>query len=261
MGMGGPRMEFEAPYGLLLPMGGYALAKSRHMHEFGTTPEQFASICVQTRDWSVMHPNAFWQTPVTADEVLASPCVVEPLHVLECCLVSDGGGAIVLTRADRARDLRKPPVYVLGAGTSHTHSGISAMPNLTVTAGVVSGPKAFEMAGITTSDVDHLMLYDSFTITVMLALEDLGFCKKGEAGPFVEDGKLRPGGSLPTNTNGGGLSYTHPGMYGMFLLVESARQLRGEAGKRQVPDPKISVSHGCGGVLSSTSTVVLGKEL
>jgi acetyl-CoA acetyltransferase len=165
-----------------------------------------------------------------------------------------------MTSADRAASLRRPPVYVLGAGTSHTHSMISQMPDLTVTAGAVSGPRAFEMAGIGPADVDVLETYDSFTITVLLALEDLGFCAKGEGGSFVEDDPLGPGGSLPANTNGGGLAYTHPGMYGIFLLVEAARQLRGECGERQVDGAEIAVAHGCGGVLSSTSTVVLGTE-
>jgi acetyl-CoA acetyltransferase len=207
-----------------------------------------------------MNPRARLQEPITIDDVLASPYEATPLHKLDCCLVTDGAGAVVLTSADRARDLRSTPVFVLGAGTSHTHAMISQMPDLTVTAGAVSGPRAFAMAGITPADVDVLETYDSFTITVLLALEDLGFCDKGEGGPFVEDGKLGPGGALPTNTNGGGLAYTHPGMYGIFLLVEAVRQLRGECGPRQVHGAEVAVAHGCGGVLSSTSTIVLGTE-
>jgi acetyl-CoA acetyltransferase len=255
-----PRLEWEAPYGIRLPVGGYALAASRHMGVYGTTPEQLAAIAVSTRAWASRNPRARFREPITVDDVLASRFVCEPLHLLDCCLVTDGAGAVVMTRADRARDLAKPPAFVLGVGTSHTHLHISAMPDLTRTAGAVSGPKAFEMAGVAPSDVDLLMAYDSFTITVLLALEDLGFCKKGEGGAFAASGVLGPGGELPTNTNGGGLSFTHPGQYGMFLLVEAVRQLRGEGGERQVDDVEVAVAHGCGGVLSSTSTVVLGRE-
>jgi acetyl-CoA acetyltransferase len=252
--------EWEMPYGLPMPIGGYALAASRHMAEFGTTSEELAAIAVTTRQWASKNPRARYRDPITVQDVLDSPFMSEPLHLLDCCLVTDGAGAIVMTRADRARDLAKPPAYVLGAGSAHTHMMISAMPDLTATAGQITGKKAFEMAGIKAGDVDVVMTYDSFTITVLLALEDLGFCAKGEGGPFVADGKLGPGGALPTNTNGGGLSYTHPGMYGMFLLVEATRQVRGEAQDRQVQDAAVAVAHGCGGVLSSTSTVVLGGE-
>lgn len=254
-------LEWDIPYGFGTPASSYSLAAMRHMTEYGTTSEQLAEIAVSTRRWASMNPRARYRDPLTVDDVLASPMVAAPLHKLDCCLVTDGAGAIVLTRADRARDLARDPVYVLGTGTSHTHAmSISQMPDLTVTAGAVSGPKAFAMAGLSPSDVDVVETYDSFTITVLLALEDLGFCAKGEGGEFVAEGRLGPGGSTPTNTNGGGLSYTHPGMYGMFLLVEAVRQLRGAAGDRQVPDAKVAVAHGCGGVLSSTSTVVLGTE-
>jgi acetyl-CoA acetyltransferase len=257
---GGPTVEFEIPFGLRMPMGAYALSANRHMALYGTTSEQLAQIAVSTREWAAMNPRAKSQDKLTIDEVLGSPWEVEPLHKLDCCLVTDGAGAIVVTGADRAGSLAKAPVYVLGAGSCTTHSMISQMPDLTVTAGAVSGPNAFSMAGVTPADVDILMSYDSFTITVLLALEDLGFCAKGEGGAFVEDGRLGPGGALPTNTNGGGLSYTHPGMYGMFLLVEAVRQLRGECGPRQVDAADVAVAHGCGGVLSQTSTVVLGTE-
>jgi acetyl-CoA acetyltransferase len=256
----GVRGSWELPYGLRMPIGAYALAASRHMALYGTTSEQLAQIAVSTRQWASMNPRARYQQPIAIQDVLNSPWVCEPLHLLDCCLVTDGAGAVVLTSAERARDLRKPPVYVLGAGTSHTHSGISAMPDITTTAATVSGPKAFGIAGIKHEDVDVLMTYDSFTSTVLMCIEDLGFCPKGEGGRFVEDGKLGPGGSLPTNTNGGGLSYTHPGMYGMFLLVEAARQLRGESGPRQVGGAKVAVAHGSGGVLSTMSTIVFGTE-
>jgi acetyl-CoA acetyltransferase len=256
-----PAMEFELPYGLRLPMGAYALAASRHMAAYGTTAEQLAQIAVDTRRWAARNPRARFQDEITVDDVLGSPWVATPLHLLDCCLVTDGAGAFVMTSLERARDLPKPPVVVLGAATGGTHSGmIAEMPDLTVTGGVVSGPAAFGMAGIKHDDVDVLMAYDSFTITALLHLEDLGFCAKGEGGAFVEDGKLGPGGSLPMNTNGGGLSYTHPGMYGMFLLVEAVRQLRGEAGDRQVPDAQVAVAHGSGGILSTMGTVVLGTE-
>jgi acetyl-CoA acetyltransferase len=255
-----PMIEWELPFGLRTPMGAYALAASRHMATFGTTSEQLAQIAVSTREWATRNPRARRRDPITVENVLASPFEATPLHKLDCCLVTDGAGAVILTSAERARDLRQPPIYVLGTGTSHSHAMISQMPDLTVTAGTSSGPRAFAMAGITPDDVDVAMLYDSFTITVLLALEDLGFCPKGDGGPFVADGRLGPGGSLPTNTNGGGLAYTHPGMYGIFLLVEAVRQLRGESGDRQVEGAQVAVAHGCGGVLSATSTVVLGTE-
>jgi acetyl-CoA acetyltransferase len=255
-----PMLEWEMPYGMRMPMGPYALAASRHMAAFGTTSEQLAQIAVSTREWAAMNPKARHRDPITIDDVLNSPMETTPLHRLDCCLVTDGAGAFVMTSAERARDLRKPPVYVLGAGTCHDHSMISQMPDLTTTPGVISGANAFRMAGAKPDDVDVLLGYDSFTITALLHLEDLGFCAKGEGGPFVSDGKIGPGGSLPMNTNGGGLSYTHPGMYGMFLIVEAVRQLRGECGARQVPAAQIAVAHGSGMVLSCMSTVVLGTE-
>ena len=255
-----PMMEWELPYGLRLPMGAYALAASRHMAMYGTTSEQLAQIAVSTRQWATLNPRARYQDPITIDDVLASPMQSSPLHLLDCCLVTDGAGAFVMTSADRARDLAKPPVVVLGAATCGDHQMISQMPDLATTAGAVSGPAAFAMAGVTPGDVDLLMGYDSFTITALLHLEDLGFCAKGEGGAFVEDGRLGPGGAFPMNTNGGGLSYTHPGMYGMFLLVEAVRQLRGECDGRQVDGAEVAVAHGSGMVLSCMSTIVLGTE-
>lgn len=253
----GPRDEWEVPFGLGL-VGSYALAASRHMAEYGTTPEQLAEIAVSTRAWASLNPRARHRTPITVDDVLSSEVVASPLHVLDCCLVTDGAGAVVVTTPERARDLRKPPVAVLGAATAHSHNMVSAMPDLTVTPGVNSGRRAFTQAGICPADVDVLLAYDSFTITALLHLEDLGFCGKGEGGAFAAGGRLAPGGALPMNTNGGGLSYTHPGMYGVFLLVEAARQLRGECGDRQVSDARIAVAHGAGQYLSCMSTVVLG---
>jgi acetyl-CoA acetyltransferase len=256
-----PMVDWEMPFGLRMPMGAYALAASRHMAVYGTTSEQLAQIAVDTRRWAAMNPNARYRDPITIDDVLASPMQSSPLHLLDCCLVTDGAGAFVMTSAERARDLPKPPVYVLGAATGTDHSMITAMPDLATTPGTISGPAAFKMAGIAPDDVDLLMGYDSFTITALLHLEDLGFCGKGEGGPFVEDGKCGPGGSLPMNTNGGGLSYTHPGQYGMFLIVEAVKQLRGECGERQLDDPHIAVAHGSGQVLSTMGTVVLGTDV
>jgi acetyl-CoA acetyltransferase len=253
-------MEWEMPYGLRTPMGAYALAASRHMALYGTTSEQLAQIAVETRRWASLNPRARHQDPITVEDVLASPMQASPLHLLDCCLVTDGAGAFVMVSAERAADLAKPPVWVLGAATCGDHAqSMTQMPDLATTAGAVSGPAAFAMAGVKPSDVDVLMGYDSFTITALLHLEDLGFCAKGEGGPFVADGGIGPRG-LAMNTNGGGLSYTHPGMYGMFLLVEATRQLRAEAGPRQVEGASVAVAHGSGGLLSTMGTVVLGTE-
>ena len=260
-GMPGPNpMEWDLPYGLRTPMGPYALAAARHMYEFGTTSEQLAQIAVSTRQWASRNPRARYRDPLTIEEVLASPLQVSPLHLLDCCLVTDGAGAFVMTSAARARSLRRPPVYVLGAATCTDHMVIGQMPDVTTTPGVVSGANAFKMAGLGPSDVDVLMGYDSFTITALLHLEDLGFCAKGEGGPYAADGHLGPGGTLAMNTNGGGLSFTHPGMYGMFLLTEATRQLRGECGERQVEGADVAVAHGSGMFLSVMSTAVLGTE-
>jgi acetyl-CoA acetyltransferase len=253
--------EWETPYGAELPLVAYALAASRHMATYGTTREQLAQIAVSTRQWAANNPVARYRDPITVADVLASPPAAEPLHRLDCCVHTDGAGALVMTRADRARDLLQSPVIVLGAATAHDHGmGISQMPSITETPGARSGPLALERADVTVDDVDIVEIYDSFTITVLLALEDMGFCAKGEGGAFVADGRLGPGGSLPTNTSGGGLSYAHPGMFGIFLLVEAVRQLRGQCGARQAGNAEVAVAHGCGGFLSCTSTVVLGVD-
>jgi acetyl-CoA acetyltransferase len=254
------RLEWETPFGVILPISAYALAANRHMAAYGTTAEQLAQIAVDTRTWAAMNPRAHLRDPITVDDVLSSGFVAEPLHKLECCLVSDGAAAVVVTSAERARDLASQPVYVLGAASAASHAMITQMPDLTITPGAVSGPAAFGAAGLTPGDIDVVQLYDSFTITVLLALEDLGFCRKGEGGPFVGDGVLGPGGPLPGQTSGGGLAYTHPGAFGAFLLVEAARQLRGESGNRQVADAQTALAHGTGGVFSATSTVILGTE-
>jgi acetyl-CoA acetyltransferase len=238
----------------------YALAASRHMYECGTTREQLAEVAVAARGWARLNPKAFKREDLNVEDVLASRMVSSPLSILDCCLVTDGGGALLVTSAERAKDLRKPPVYLLGAGEAHWHRNISQMPDLTGTAASDSGRRAYEMAGIRPEEVDVVMLYDAFTITPILFLEDLGFCEKGEGGSFVKDGRIAPGGELPVNTNGGGLSYNHPGMYGLLLVIEAVRQLRGECGERQVEGAEIALAHGNGGVLSSQVTAVLGIQ-
>ncbi|MFI7616124.1 acetyl-CoA acetyltransferase [Nonomuraea terrae] len=249
---------YERDFRPRLPLSAYALAAARHMHEYGTTREQLAGVAVAAREWARLNPAAYARDPLTVADVLESRMISSPLTLLDCCLVTDGAAAVVVTRADRAADSPKPGVFVLGAGEAHWHRTISQMPDLTVTAAADSGARAFAMAGLGPSDMDLLMLYDAFTVNTVLFLEDLGFCAKGEGGPFVESGAIRPGGTLPVNTNGGGLSYGHPGMYGMFLIVEAVRQLRGEAGARQVPGPQTALVHGNGGVLSHQATAVLG---
>ncbi len=244
---------WEAPYRPWLPVTGYALAAARHMHEFGTTREQLAEVAVAARAWAALNPVAWSRDPLTVEDVLAAPMVCDPLGVRDCCLVTDGGGAVVLVREGDA-----PGVPVLGCGLAHTHRHISEMPSLVETCAVESGAAAFAEAGLTPDDVDVLQLYDAFTITPMLFLEDLGFCAKGEAGDFVSGGRIAPGGAMPVNTNGGGLSYCHPGMYGIFTIIEAVRQLRGECEDRQVPDARVALAHGNGGVLSSEATIILG---
>jgi acetyl-CoA acetyltransferase len=251
---------YEAPYDPRYPVSMYALAASRHMHEYGTTREQLAEVAVAARGWAKLNPKAFMRDDLTVEDVLSSRMVSSPLSVRDCCLVTDGGGAAVLTGAERASDLRKPPVYLLGVGEAHWHRSISRMPDLTVTAAAESGPRAYGMSGVDPGDVSVAMLYDAFTINPVLFLEDLGFCGKGEGGSFVSEGRISPGGGLAVNTSGGGLSYNHPGMYGLLLIVEAVRQLRGECGERQVADADVALVHGNGGVLSSQVTAVLGSE-
>ncbi len=249
---------YENPYEPMQPLSAYALAAKRHMHQYGTTRRQLAEVAVAARAWAQRNPEAFMRDPLSIDDVLKARMVSDPLSVRDCCLVTDGGGAFVLTRADRAKDLPKKPVYVLGNATANWNRQISSMHDLTVTAASQSGREAFAMAGMAPKDIDVLELYDAFTINTLLFLEDLGFCKKGEAGAFVEGGRIAPGGELPVNTNGGGLSCTHPGMYGIFTVIEAVRQLRGEAGERQVAGVKTALAHGNGGTLSSQSTAIFG---
>ncbi|MBI5106855.1 MAG: thiolase [Solirubrobacterales bacterium] len=247
------RDPWEAPYAPPLPIAAYALAASRHMHEYGTTPEQLAEVAVAARRWAQRRPGAWSTKDLTIEDVLAAPRVCDPFGVRDCCLVTDGGGALVVTSLERARTLRRPPVVLLGAGEAHWHRHVSSMPDLTTTAAVDSGARAFAEAGLTPADVQCCQVYDAFTITPILFLEDLGFCAKGEGGAFVSGGRIAPGGALPVNTNGGGLSYAHPGMYGLLLLVEAVRQIR-EEGRDVV------LGHGNGGVLSAQATVLLGSE-
>jgi len=257
-GLSGPATT-DAMWGNTL-VGNYALAAARHMHEYGTTSEQLAEIAVTMRDHASVNPLAQYRDPITVEDVLSSRPVADPLHLLDCCVISDGGAACVVTSNERARDLRKPPAHILGAAHALTHHmNISQMPDITVTAAAQSGPLALKRAGVSLADVDVLQVYDSFTITVLLTLEDLGFCAKGEGGEFVEGGRLRWDGPLPTNTDGGGLSACHPGMRGMFLIVEAVRQLRGEGTARQVADAEVALIHGTGGMLSTGATVVLGS--
>lgn len=249
---------YEAPYRPLFPLSSYALAAARHIHEFGTTRAQLAEVAVAARGWANTNPEAFTTGALTIADVLGSRMLSSPLTAKDCCLVTDGAAAIVLTRSDRARDCPRAPVPVLGAAAATWHNAISQMPDLTTTAAAESGPRAYAMAGIGPGDVDVVQLYDAFTINTILFLEDLGFCPKGEGGRFIEGGRIAPGGELPVNTNGGGLSCCHPGMYGLFAIVEAARQLRGQAAN-QIVGAEVAIAHGNGGALSSQATVILGS--
>ncbi|MFN9154545.1 MAG: thiolase [bacterium] len=249
---------YEAPFKPFMPPTAYAMAAARHMHQYGTTREQLAEVAVAARQWALMNPAAWEKEPLTVEQVLASRMVSHPLSVRDCCLVTDGGGAIVMTSGERAKTLKKKPVYPIGYGEGISHNSIANMADLTVTGAAVSGPRAYAMAGLGPKDIDVVELYDAFTITPILFLEDLGFCPKGEGGRFVSGGRIAPGGELPVDTNGGGLSYCHPGMYGLFILIEAVRQLRGECGQRQVKDAETAIVHGNGGVLSSQITCILG---
>ena len=249
---------WEAPYKPMRPVSSYALAAARHMHRYGTTKRQLAEVAVAARRWAQLNPEAVMREPLDIDAVVGARMVSDPLGVRDCCLVTDGAAAVVLVRADRARDLSARPVYLLAAASAVTHADIASMPDLTVTGAAESGARAYAQAGVSAADIDVVQVYDAFTINTILFLEDLGFCAKGEGGAFVEGGRIAPGGSLPVNTSGGGLSYCHPGMFGLFTVVESVRQLRGEAGARQVHGAQVALAHGNGGVLSSQATAIFG---
>ena len=262
-GMGGGRdagASFVSPYGLTT-VGSYALVAQRHMNVYGTTSEQLAEIAVTMRRHAGLNPNAKMRQPITVADVLESRVISRPLHLLDCCIISDGGGAVVVTSAERARDLAKPPVLLLGCGEAVCHQEVGA-PDLLTIAAKQSGANAFRMAGVSHDDVDLCTIYDSFTITVLVTLENLGFCKPGEGGAFVSGGRIGLGGALPLNPDGGGLSSNHPGMRGIFLVIEAVKQLRGECGERQVADARIALAHGTGGTLGvahSGATLVLAR--
>jgi acetyl-CoA acetyltransferase len=253
--------QFEMPYGYGGAPTYFGLITTRHMHEYGTTLENWADVAVSTRAWAGLNPKARLRDPITVQDVLDSRPLMYPFNLLNICLVTDAGGAVVLTRADRAKDCAKQPIYVRGAGEGAEHTLVTNMADLPLSrATTISGNKAFEMAGVTPGDFDHIMLYDAFTSGPPIMLESLGFCAPGEGVSFFGDGKSAPGGSLPINTNGGGLSYTHSGMYGIFPIIEAVRQQRGECGERQVPGAKMSLVNGMGGMLSTAGTIVLSHE-
>jgi acetyl-CoA acetyltransferase len=263
-GWGGGRQtmsgQFEEPYGVAGPPTRFTIPIARHMAEYGTTPRQMASVAVATRRWAEKNPRAMMRDPITVEDVLASRMIAYPVHLLECCLVTDGGGALVVVSAERAKDFPKKPVYLLGSGESSEHSMISMMHDFTESrAFKVSGDLAFAEAKVERKDIDHAMFYDAFAHTPMFALEALGFVGKGESGPFFEEMRTAPGGDFPLNTNGGGLSYTHTGMYGMFAIQESVRQLRGEAAA-QLPGLRTSIAHGVGGMFHAAGTLILTND-
>ncbi|WP_087927644.1 thiolase C-terminal domain-containing protein [Streptomyces albireticuli] len=264
LGAHGPA-QFEAPYGHTL-VAKYAMAARRHMHQYGTTLEQFADIAVQTRANALHNPHAMYRAPITVDDVLGGPVIADPFTKLHCCVRSDGGCAVLLAGEEYVADAVKPPVWVLGSGTAVSHATMSEWEDFTVSPAAVSGARAFRRAGVTPQDIEVAELYDAFTYMPLVALEDLGFCAKGEGGAFVADGRLTIGGELPVNTDGGGLSACHPGMRGLFLLVEAVRQLRGEAEEgRQVRGrdggpPRLALASGTGGWFCSSGTLVLGRD-
>jgi acetyl-CoA acetyltransferase len=251
--------EFEAPYGPLIPTL-YALIAQRHMHAYGTTAEQMAAVAVTMRSHAALNPIAQKRDPITVADVLSSRMVTSPFHVLDCALVSDGAAAFIVTSRARARDLRKPAVQVLGQGYGFSHTYIGDTADVATTGAVQSGNDAFASAGLARADIDVAELYDCFTITVIVELEDLGFCPKGEGGRFVEEGNIRLGGALPVTTHGGLLSAYHPGTAGgMFHLIEGVRQLRGECDARQVPGAEVALVHGNGGIIGLHCTLILAK--
>ena len=251
--------QFETPYGATVP-GYYALIARAYMHRYGATLEHLAAVAVTAREHAALHPGAQMRAPLTVEDVMASRPIADPLRLLDCSLVSDGGAAVVLTAADRAADHPHAPVHLLGAGEGHGHEHISQARDLTTSFARHAGERAYAMAGLGPSDMDFVELYDCFTPVVLIELEDLGFCGPGEAGPFVAEGNTRIGGALPMNTHGGLLSHSHPGNPGsMFALTESVRQLRGDAGERQVQGAETALLHAQGGIMSSHCTVVLGR--
>jgi acetyl-CoA acetyltransferase len=252
--------QFEMPYGVTSPPTMFTIPVMRYLKARGYTVEDLATVSVIQREWAARNPRASFKDPITVEDVLNSPMIAWPFRMLMCCLVTDGGGALILTSAERARDFPQKPVFILGTGESVETPMVSQMEDFTTSKAFrVSGTKAFAEAGITHADVDHLMIYDAFAHLPLYGLEDLGFCEPGEAAAFVRDRNTAPGGKLPMNTNGGGLSYMHSGMYGMYALQESVRQMRGIA-PAQVPGAKIAVSHGVGGMFAASGTIIFGNE-
>lgn len=251
--------QWDAPYKGLFPVSGYALAAARHMHEYGTRRDDLAEVALAARRWAKTNPEAFARGELTLQEVLDARIISSPLSVRDCCLVTDGAAAIIMTRTDQAKDLRQPLVPLLGAAAAVWWQSVAQTRDLTTTAAAESGPRAYAAARVRPDQIDVVQLYDAFTINTILFLEDLGFCPKGEGGRFVQNGNIAPGGGLPVNTNGGGLSCCHPGMYGLFAIVEAARQVRGQAAN-QLPNVDLALAHGNGGVLASQATVILGSE-
>jgi acetyl-CoA acetyltransferase len=252
--------QFEQIYGGSIPAF-YAMVARRYMQEYGTTREQLASVAVNTRAHAVLHPNAHMKTPITIEEVLGSKPIADPLRILDCCLISDAAGAFVVTSAERARDLRAKPVYLLGVGEKHTHEHIMCAPSLTHFGAAESGRIAYEMAGVNPNDIDVAELYDCFTIVPIIEFEELGFAERGEGGAFFEQGRARIGGKLPVNTHGGMLSHAHAGAAGgLFGIVEATRQLRGGEGVRQVSGAEVALVHNEGGILSSHCTMIFSNQ-
>ena len=251
---------YESGTAARMPISAYALAASRHMFEFGTTREDLARVVVASREWANLTPNATETSLVSISDVLNSPMVSTPLSRMDCCLVTDGAGAVVLVAHERAKDMKAAPISILASATGTTHMSISQMPDLTTSAARETGKRVFEETGMTVKDVDVLQLYDAFSINPIIFLEDLGFCNKGEGGAFIESVGVGPRGGLPVNTNGGGLSYCHPGMYGIFMIIEAVRQLRSECGGRQVENASVGLVHGNGGRLSAQATALLANS-
>jgi acetyl-CoA acetyltransferase len=255
----GGAMQYEAPFGATL-IAKYAMAARRHMIEYGTTVEQFAEVAVAAHEWAVMNDKAFERERITADEIAAAPMLADPFTSKHICLRTDGGGAVVLASERVAKDCATEPIWILGAADATSHVSMSEWGDFTTSAAAQSGPTAFAKAGVTPADIDVCQLYDSFTSTVLLTVEDLGFCAKGEGGAFIGSGALRPAGALPTNTDGGGLASCHPGMRGMFLMVEAVRQLRRECGPRQVDNARLACVHAMGGFFTHSATMILGRQ-
>jgi acetyl-CoA acetyltransferase len=252
--------QFEAPYGPMGPPTLFTIPVLRYMKTYGLTHEQLAMVAVVQREWAAKNPRATFHDPITVEDVLSSRMIAYPFRLLQCCLVTDGGGALILTTAERAKDFPTKPVYLLGTGESVETPMVSQMADFTSSRAFrVAGAKAFEESGIAHKDVDHLMIYDAFAHLPIYGLEDLGFCKPGEAAGFIWERNTAPGGKLPLNTNGGGLSYMHSGMYGMYALQESVRQMRGIA-PAQVPGAKISVCHGVGGMFAASGTIIMTNQ-